>query len=264
MSLQSPQNALDEPCDAAFDMPIIGYGSALHPLFDQSQGRDKSQISPAKWLESKFGVGLSPDQISVVSWALPMPESARAAMSKRQFQPAQAWILAREKADRINTAIARDLAALFSAQNIHAVAPLTETLTHRRSVEKYGTSLPWSEQVAAVAAGIGAMRPSCGIVTPLGASVVLGSIVVGARLPGKTGKRMALDGACLKPHGCTDCQSRCPIDAISPDGFDPARCLKYQSQFVLPYLKEAFDFEGRAVCDLCITGVPCEFFPQNP
>ncbi len=259
-SIQSPHDGSNGPCDAAFDMPVIGVCSALHRLFDQTQGRDPTKISPTKWLDAAFGTGYAPDRISIISWALPMPESARAAMRSRENQPAMEWLAARARADEINRIIASDLVSMLDAWAIHAVAPLAQGLTQRRSIEQYGSSLYWSEPTAAVATGVGALRPSCGVVTRLGASVTLGSVIVAATVPGSAGP-LSLDGLCGKADGCLACQARCPVGAIGPAGFDQSLCLKYQSQFVLPYLKMKFEYDGRAGCDLCLTGVPCEFFP---
>lgn len=261
-SIQSPLSAPDGPRDAAFAMPQIGCCSGLHPFFDRAQGGGKTRIDPAKWLEAEFCTGYTPDEICVISWALAMPEAARATMRECSSQPALEWIAARELAAGVNQRIARDLIAMFERRSIHAVAPLAKAQTQRRCVGQYGAGLPWSEPVAAVAAGIGAMRPNRGIITPLGSSVALGSVIAAVRLGTEAG-RASLAGLCKNGGGCTACQARCPIGAIGPTGFDQALCLKYKSQFVLPYLKQKYDYDGRAVCDLCTTGVPCEFFPEE-
>lgn len=258
--IDSPQNTLKLRDEAAFGMPLIGYASGTDPLFEVREYENGMPgLDPREWLEAKHGQSYPPDRISVISWALPIPEPVRSKMRIERYYPCLEWSLNMTYGTEFIRYMAREMEAFFEEAGIEAVAPIADERIRRMRAEKYGLSTNWSETMAAYIAGLGTPRAPFGLITRMGACVRMGSIIVAHKLPATARPYQSIHGNCAD---CGACAARCPAGAIGKDGVDIALCRKYQTMFILPHVKERFGFEGVYGCGLCMTGVPCE--SRNP
>lgn len=257
--MSSPQNTLLLKDEAAFEMPLVGCTRGDDALFHVSKYENgEPGIHPVEWIEAKYGSGYPASGISVISWALPVPESIREKMRREKYHPCLEWSLNHTYGAQFNRFLATELEAYFVGNGIDAIAPIANEHIARTRIEKYGMRSNWSELMAAYICGLGTLRDPSGIITERGACVCLGSIIVATKLPRIKRPYAAGETYCLRAQGCTKCIERCPAGALTEDGLDQSGCLKYQTMHILPYAKKEFGFEGVYACGLCKTDVPCE------
>ena len=148
------------------------------------------------------------------------------------------------------------------SNNIKAVAPLCNDKFKWENSEKYGYASNWSERHAAYISGLGTFGLCQGLISHVGKAARYGSVIVNIDLPKTIRKYSTYNEYCLADDGCTACIERCPAGAITKEGHNKSICSRYQRDFVIPYAKEHFNFEGSYGCGLCQTNVPCQ--SKNP
>lgn len=252
--IESPQSAVKHEVRAAVGFPLIGFASAADRLFGAPD------MDPIQWLQAKYGRYYVPSQVSVISWALKMPEPARVQMGREKFVPCKDWSLALIESERLNRYVAGQIERFFEYNDIDAFSPMADVRIQKMRAERYGASVNWSEQRAAYACGLGTWGRHGNVITKIGSCVSLGSVIVHAAFPATERDYQQTEAYC---QGCLACAQRCPIHAVSEQGRDVALCIKYQTMYVLPYARDQFEFEGVYGCDLCRTGVPCETCPPQ-
>lgn len=133
--------------------------------------------------------------------------------------------------------------------------------------ERFVYASNWSERHAAYAAGLGTFGLCDGLITPVGKSVRVGSVIANVRLPASERPYATHRDYCLFFNSgglCGKCVKRCPAGAISPNGHDKRRCNNYADDVADPYAYAAFGFKGES-CGLCQVGVPCASgIPKKP
>ncbi len=254
----SPENSRKLSEGMAFGPPIIGYAVGTDPLFQVSKhDNGEPGMNPMEWLEAKYGQSYDPAKIGVISIALPIALPIVEKMRKEKFHPCLEWLLNRTNGTEFIRKMAVQLEAFFEQHGVDAIAPIAdERMTRLRS--ERGLSSNWSEPMAAYLCGLGLLRSPTQILTPLGACVQLGSIIVAMKLPAAERANASCAQGCSRMGECRDCIDRCPIGAISERGVNQTLCLKYQTQYIMPYFKHRFGFDGMYGCGLCMTGVRCE------
>lgn len=250
-----PENTLKLKDEVAFDLPIVGYASGEDLMFGVKEYENHIPgLHPAEWLDAKYGHSYKPSRISVISWALPIPQSVREKMRAEQYYPCMEWSLNANYGQAFIRQMATRLEDFFEEHGIDAISPIADDRVRRMRAE-HGLSTNWSESMAAYICGLGTIRKPYGVITEIGSCVQLGSIIVATKLPPSVRKYTRLNEYCAN---CGACAKRCPVGAVKGDDVDRRLCRMYQTLIVLPHVKDKFGFDGVYDCGLCKTDVPCE------
>lgn len=265
----SPQNRLPRVDDAPiFDQPLVGFASGDDPLFaEYKESIGSFHLSPLEALERYARLARRRqklDCVSVISWALPVARKTLDSMKGPRKLPSLPWAMTQTYGAMFNNTLRGWVVRFLLDHGYLAVAPL-----HLPSYEVYeegprGRAANWSEKHIAHAAGLGAFGLHCGLITPRGDAVFLGSVVTSLPLRPNGRTYSTATAYCpFYPHElCTQCMARCPAGAISGQGLSKVKCMQYVRQEVSP-LKETYGLESVG-CALCFTDVPCERqIPQN-
>ena len=240
-----------------FDAPLVGFGSADDPLFEEYKKIGVIgpwHISPAEWL---------PEAKTVVSLFFPISEEIRVSNREQTVVGSQQWTYARIEGQAY---IASFMAALAESLEQAGIKTCVPALDSRFAMLKAGKGIEgypeidektfgsrWSERHAAYVCGLGTFGLSRGIITEKGMAGRFGSILLDVELAPDIRKYEGLYDHCIH---CNACVRRCPVNAIDPvTGKDHTICMKNITKSgVLRY--------PRYGCGLCQTAVPCEF--RNP
>ncbi len=275
--LEAPENFLrDFDGQPIFDAPLVGVADGDDPLFETFRsvvGPD--HLLPRVVLRRHSTADAAPVQVRVIAWALPFAGVIRRS-NQGSGLPSKLYSLARCNGGALNHEVRRHLAEMLRGHGYAAVAPvLTEGYDAHRSPE-HTFSSSWSERHVAYAAGLGRFGLNGCLITPLGASVRLGSIVT--NLPLEPARRASEDyrARCLQTGGrvCGGCIDRCPVGAISENGLDKSKCYgmrqavreRFMEAYTrtlhmlpAPVVKSGKREDGYSLgCALCRCGVPCE------
>ncbi len=278
--LGAPENRLsDFGGRAIFDAPIVGMADGDDPLFAEFRRVvSPDHLLPREVLRQHSGADAHPAAVRVISWVLPFTEAVRRS-NRRRDRPSRLYSLARCNGGALSFKVRRQLTEDLRRQGYCAVAPLlTEEYQAYRCIE-HTFSSSWSERHVAYAAGLGRFGLNGCLITSLGASVRLGSVIT--NLPVQPTPRPGKDhrAPCLETAGtaCGECMERCPVGAISERGLDKEKCYRMRGairkRFLESYVSTLHMLPapvgGRASgyslgCALCQHGVPCErAFPES-
>jgi epoxyqueuosine reductase QueG len=246
----------NEPIWAA---PLLGVARGDDPIFETF----RETVDPRHWSPIDAFVaggyeGVSANELSVVSWVLPHTAATRKENAPQKEWPSERWVRSRVFGETANMKLRDHMVAFLKNLGRDAVSPMRlEGWTELRS-DRYVFASNWSERHVAHACGLGTFGLCDGLITPVGKSVRIGSLVLRARLEPTPRPYTRHDEYCsFKTKGnCGACIKRCPIGALSEQGHDKIRCRTYLNEKTAPYVMENFKFEGYG-CGLCQTGVPC-------
>lgn len=260
---ESPENALGTATgEPAWDEPRVGFAGGADPIFPFLQADIGAFLwTPADIFRLTFPrLDRPPEALSVISWILPQTEATRKDNRAARDLPAERWARSRVFGEAFNVKLAAHLVERLDARGFHAVAPsLLSPAWQWQTSPRYGFSSSWSERHAAYAAGHGTFGLCDGLITEAGKAVRCGSVV--ADIPLDPSPRPYRD-----PHAycsfyaggsCGKCIPRCPAGAISKQGHDKQKCMKFLFETVSPHIQSVFGFASYG-CGLCQTGVPCE------
>ena len=248
-----------------FDEPLIGFARGDDPVFD----RIKEQVGPLSWTPYEALVGslppgelqkrIEPEDISVVSWVLPINTLIRATNRREKTQPSPEWSYTRYYGEKFNNILKRFVTGWLEARGCPAVAPsLLPGFRIIKDPARGNFTSTWSERHIAFACGLGTFSLNDGLITARGIAHRLGSVVVNAKLPRAERPYSGHMDYCLASRGCTACIRRCPVNAITGEGHDKELCneMNYSGEEAARRRKRlGFEQTG---CGLCQVGVPCE------
>lgn len=266
-----------------FDVPLVGVADGDDPLFERIRSVvSPRHLRPRDVLQQHASPLADLTHVRVIAWALPFSLSIRRSNRSRRC-PSRLYSLARNNGGALNYELRRRLVDTLRDRGWAAIAPgLTDDYDAFRS-PSHTFSSNWSERHIAYVAGLGQFGLHGSLITPLGSNVRLGSIVT--NLPLELTSREYSDhrAPCLELNGegCGRCIDRCPVGAISPEGFDKSKCYDMRqtvrnryldayshSMCMLraPIVKSGQRTSGYSLgCALCQCGVPCEgCFPWTP
>jgi len=260
---ESPENALgDGTGEPAWDEPRVKFAGGADPIFPFLQSDIGAFLwTPAEIFRLTFPrLDRPPEALSVISWILPQTAATRADNRAARDLPAERWARSRVFGEAFNVKLAAHLVASLEARGFHAVAPsLLSPAWQWQTSPRYGFSSSWSERHAAYAAGHGTFGLCDGLITEAGKAIRCGSVV--ADIPLDPSPRPYRDPHAYCPFyaggGCGKCIPRCPAGAISKQGHDKGKCMKFLFETVSPHIQSVFGFASYG-CGLCQTGVPCE------
>jgi len=256
---EGPENCFPNSDQPYFEEPLIGFAAANDPLFsDYKKIIGKFHLTPAKIMENVYGVGIG-EAKTVISWILPISETARASNRTKDRIPSREWALTRAYGEHYNTLLRMHLAETIGFWGVQAVAPLLSGMWRPVMDPRVGMASTWSERHAAYAAGLGTFSLNDGFITDKGIAHRCGSIVINEII--SPTKRTCHDpwSNCMycREGTCGICIKRCPVGAISHQGHDKVKC---QSYVYGELRKSAGELYGvmETGCGLCQTKVPCE------
>lgn len=248
-----------------FYAPVLGFARGDDPIFNEIKEQVGTEsMTPYQALSNYINtagilINLKPEEVSVVSWVLPINSLIRKKNRLETAGPAPEWSYARNYGEEFNSELKRQVVDWFKNKGFIAAAPtLLPEFEIIRDKNKGIFTSTWSERHTAYACGLGTFSLNDGLITSLGIAHRLGSVVVNAKLPQAVRPYKDYKEYCLSRQGCTSCIKRCPANAITPDGHDKELCYKmnYTGEEAIARIKQlGFKKTG---CGLCQVGVPCE------
>ena len=266
----SPVNRLttfnNEPM---FDEPIVAFADGSDSIFeDYKTIIGDFHLTPREVLEMhvkvkgwKYGVKDNMENVSVISYALPIPYKTRLSEQQTSYGGSRRYNHNRWLGGTFISSPAQYVASLLEVMGHNAVVP---SRSFGKQIDMSGWfAANWSDRHIAYACGLGTFGLNGLIITPKGNAVYLGNVVCDVALT-PTPRNESHTGNCLFYQGipCQRCLERCASGAISEQGRDNSTCRKYLTRDQHTTLRElGLDngFVGRApACGLCSTKVPCE------
>ena len=257
-----------------WEEPLVGFASGMDPLFSEyktiigSFHLTPREIISAALREKGKGLLLSQiEQISVISWILPISEDTRKSNRKEVQFPSKLWACTRDFGEACNNALRRHVTGFLEDLGHLAVAPILLPSFQQFRDENGGWTSLWSERHIAYACGLGTFSLNDGLITPKGMAIRIGSVVTLLKLMPSEKRYRHHRENCLqfRNEKCGKCISRCPAGAITEKGHDKDKCYDYVNSEPLKAKRLEYGLQNPPPsCGLCQTGVPCEFEIPRP
>jgi len=257
-----------------WDEPLVGFASGMDSLFYEYKTLIGSfHLTPREVIatalkEKGRALLLSEiEQISVISWILPVSEDTRKSNRKEEKSPSKLWAYTRDFGEACNDALRRHVTGFLEDLGYIAVTPVLLPSFQRIRDEKVGWASSWSERHVAYACGLGTFSLNDGFITPKGMAIRIGSVVTLLRLTPSERKYRHHKENCLfsRNEECGKCIQRCPAGAITEKGHNKDKCREYVNSEPLKAKCLEYGLQNPPpACGLCQTGVPCEFEIPRP
>jgi epoxyqueuosine reductase QueG len=241
-----------------WDAPLLGAARGDDPIFETF----RETVDERHWLPAQAfaeaGYSAEPGELSVVSWILPHNPVTRRDEAKQKNMPSERWARSRIFGETANVKLRTRLVEFLRDAGRDAAAPMNLESWKQLPSERYVYVSNWSERHTAHACGLGTFGLCDGLITPLGKSVRIGSVIVRGRITPTSRPYTRYDEYCpfKTRKACGACIRRCPAGALSERGHDKRLCSAYLSEKTRPYVRENYHFEGYG-CGLCQIKVPC-------
>lgn len=197
---------------------------------------------------------LLPTARTVVVYFLPFTRDLVKENSRGKF-PVRNWALAYNDTNELIGRINQGLEALLARHGFRsAVTPPTANF------DKVSLMSRWSHKHLGHLSGLGRFGINAQLITPEGCAGRLGSLVTEAELGDHP--LMGDTEPCLYKRGedCLKCVEACPVNAVTVDGIDRARCYKrIKSAQKAAHLADLP--EHTETCGKCQALLPCSFSP---
>ncbi|MEE8448619.1 MAG: epoxyqueuosine reductase [Thermodesulfobacteriota bacterium] len=248
-----------------FERPLVGFARGTDPIFEQLKFEiiiGPFHMTPIEFLSlvaRDSGEKFCPEDVSVVSFALPMSRLTRTSQRKEPLYPSIYAAHTRLFGNEFRNTLANHLVALLRQKGYLAAVPNPSPYFARARSPRYGRASNWSERHVAFAAGLGTFGLTDGLITEKGAAIRLGSIVANLPLVPTKRKYEKPYEYCLffNEGGCMECIKRCPAQAISEKGHDKEACYQYGRVKMAEYVQRNYRIPSYG-CPHCQTKVPCE------
>jgi epoxyqueuosine reductase len=250
-----------------FGQPLIKFADGSDKIFKEYKTIISSDhLTPREAFSAKYqGKEAIPEQLSVISWILPIVEKTRISNRNATSMPSREWSHTRWYGEKFNDLLRNFVVYLLAGLGYRAVAPMAQSYFKIQSNQK-GAYSNWSERHIAYAAGQGTFSLSDGLITEAGIAHRCGSVVTDMILPASSRTAKSPFSNCLFHLGikCKSCITRCPADAITEKGHDKNKCQEYMRKFgyAAPQISDYDNDKTIVGCGLCQTKVPCEY--ENP
>jgi epoxyqueuosine reductase len=246
-----------------FDAPLVGFAAGDDEIFPQlKQVIGEFHLTPhqvmAAVAKRRNLPAPSEGELGVISYILPISSGTRSQNAGSKDRPSERWAHTRLFGEEFNRKLQAHLVSLLEERGHLAVAPEQESELFRIFVdERVGWTSVWSQRHVAFCAGLGTFGLSDGLITAVGKAHRVGSVVVDRRLE-SCSRPEDIHRDCLSYQGlsCRSCAKRCPAGAITEEGHDKARCMKFVFEQIA-FIKESYGIEIYA-CGLCQADVPCQ------
>ena len=262
--MNHPLNTMEYPFagERIYDHPLIDFIAGDDPIFNKyKEIIGPHHLTPYDWLawqarNNKVTPPL-PQDISVVSFILPMTENTITDNVKMNEWPAERWAQTRLRGELFMQAMVREIITRLMQSGILAVAPDHTPLMRKKRYPNSGWASPWSHRHVAYAAGLGTFGLHDFLITEKGAAHRCGSFIVNLKLKQIRARQSNIHAYCLNYNGynCQKCATRCPVGAISASGHSKDMCYKHVSKS-LAYVNKNYHIFAYS-CGLCSVSVPC-------
>ena len=254
--------------------PLVGFASGMDPLFFEyktiigSFHLTPREIISAALKEKGRGLLFSEiEQISVISWVLPISEDTRKSNRREGQFPSKLWVYTKEFGEACNNALRRHVTGFLEDLGHLAVAPSLLPSFQSFRDENIGWTSFWSERHIAYTCGLGTFSLNDGFITPKGMAIRVGSVVTLLKLTPSEKRYRHPKENCLqfRNEKCGKCISRCPASAITEKGHDKDKCYDYIESDPVKAKRSEYGLQNPSPsCGLCQTNVPCEFEIPRP
>jgi hypothetical protein len=259
--------------DPIFEEPIVAFANGDDPKFQNlktivGEFHLKPQEAMEKYIQARgwrYGVKSPMGNISVVSWALPIPFKTRLSERKTTYGGSTRYNHTRWRGAGIfSENLTSYVSSLVEIMGYNAVAPTRTKFFETKEMSGGWRSANWSERHIAYACGLGTFGLNGLMITRRGCAVYLGSMVCDLTLTPTSNVYTSHIANCLfyKNKSCRQCIERCPAGAISEAGRSNIKCRENLTKNQSANLRSlGLDREliGLApACGLCSTKVPCE------
>lgn len=247
--------ALDESIAGVsmFEMPLIGFGSAKDPLFQEFKKPEVVgpwYMGPEEWMSGAK---------TVVSLFFPFTERVKNDNRKCTEGPANIWLHGRIEGQAFLTKFMNELSEVLRTDGVENCVPSNDTRFRKlmagnmyreyECVTEKSFGSNWSERHTAFLCGLGTFGLSKGIITKKGMAGRFMSIIIDVELEPDERPYTEIYEYCTK---CGACIRRCPVHAITlEEGKNHTICSDWLSVTTKMY-------NPRFGCGLCQTKVPCE------
>jgi len=260
-----PKNRMQAPHlkeEYIYEQPLIGFIRGDDPIFEEykriigpfhltpyeilSWQAEKNHVTPPK-----------PNEISVVSYVLPLSQKTIDTNATETNWPSERWAQSRLYGELFSQVLSREIITDLMSHGILAVAPDSTPFFQMQKYPKIGWGSPWSHRHMAYAAGLGTFGLQDFLITEKGAAHRCGSFVVNLALYPNHERSSDIHANCLSYQGipCDKCISRCPVHAITQNGHDKNICSKHVMKSAI-YVRRHYKIPIYG-CGLCSVGVPC-------
>ncbi len=261
-----PENRLEYPYpnEPIFDEPLVGFVKGDDPIFQEF----KTIIGPhhytpqeiMAWQAEKNHVPSPPaEELSVVSYVMPITRATRQQNAECTEWPAERWAQTRLSGEIFSQEFTREIVTFLMSKGMLAIAPDVTPLFNKKRYPNVGWASPWSHRHIAYAAGLGTFGMHDFLITEKGCAHRAGSFVVHKQLQPNRQRLDDIHAYCLHYQGkkCLKCARRCPVGAINEENaHDKEACYKHVANSLKYCLKNYHIFIYG--CGICATNVPCE------
>jgi len=237
-----------------FSSVSAGIQSASHRIFESYTRMIPGHGMPVDFFEKEH-----PDppvgKLTVLSLAFHIAPRIVEENSREVFLPARSWFEARHRFDFISGPVGEILRGLFPG--IRMVMPV-KSVHYRADLSSRTPVSNWSERHVAFACGLGSFGLHGALITRLGCTHRLTSIIIDREIEG--GEEPPTDPYFSCPHfadgTCGACVFRCPVGAIAPGKHIIEKCYDHEWLTCRERSVQAYG-STVAACGLCMCGVPC-------
>jgi ferredoxin len=261
----SPENRMDKLNGGPyFDEPLVGFSDGDDALYNEFKSIiGDYHFTPRELLEKMAADGDAAsnqglEDISVVSYVLPITEETRISNRSQDKYPSIEWAHQREFGEMFNVKLREHLVNAIREKGYMAIAPHGSKYFE---IKREVLNSNWSERHACYVAGLGTFSLSDGFITPAGIAHRCGNVVTNMKLTPTLREAENHYYNCLhyREDACRKCVERCPAGAITPEGHDKEKCRYHVYTTCLEDKREEYGVEKATGCGLCQTAVPCEF-----
>ena len=254
---------LGEPAEPMWGDAIVGFSRGGDPYYSFLK-KDIWEFhwSPAEAFKlGKKGADVESKDLCIISVALPQTQKTKEDNASAVKDPAQRWLVSRGEWEKLITGISQKIVDELEEKGVEAVAIDLIKEFSRDTSEKYGIASKWSHRHAAFISGLGTFGHSDGLITKKGKAMRFTTILIKADIKADIKEYEKYNEWCkfAKDGSCFDCMKRCPVGAITKDGHDKEKCMKF-----LEHIKEKIVSGGIlnpeyiSGCGFCQTSVACQ------
>ncbi|MFH1834699.1 MAG: DUF6282 family protein [Methanobacteriota archaeon] len=231
--------------------PVVGFASAENPLFPELKRivRETHRL-PTDFLDNAK---------TVVSLFIPFSKEVVESNHSGKHTSRQ-WAVGYVETNKILDDVCMKVAEEFNDLGFKGVGiKTTHHLSHDRKSHYELSELysDWSQRHVAYICGVGTFGLNNLLITEKGCAGRIGSVILDVEI--NPSRKIEVE-YCLSKRGveCVECVENCPSGALTIEGFDREKCMRYLVE-QREYQEKRYGFmEGCKACGKCATKIPCD------